>query len=143
MDFVAFLVFLAFLLGWGEARFGVQGLVPMSMPAHHGILITVQFLSELSVALGAHSLLRRSRQHNASHGVGGCHAPSLFLAFFVFVFLWVAELASRGAPHMTYMTHFCKICSKRLTGDHVFVGSGVTCAWQPRNLLGGSSTFTR
>ena len=76
---------------------------PSQCPHIVAFYITVQCLSEPSVALGTHSLLRRSRQHNAPYGAGGCHTSSLC---FVFLCVFLGALLGsgtcvKGAPHVT------------------------------------------
>ena len=76
---------------------------PSQCPHIVAFYITVQCLSEPSVALGTHSLLRRSRQHNTPYGAGGCHTSS---SCFVFLCVFLGALLGsgtcvKGAPHVT------------------------------------------
>ena len=88
---------------------------PSQCPHIVAFYITVQCLSEPSLALGTHSLLRRSRQHNAPYGAGGCHASSLC---FVFLCVFLGALLGsgtcvKGAPHVTCFV-FSRSCSQRI-----------------------------
>ena len=81
---------------------------PSQCPHIVAFYITVQFLSELSVALGTHSLFRRSRQHNAPYDAGGCHTSSLC---FVFLCVFLGALLGsgtcvKGAPRVTNLARF-------------------------------------
>jgi len=77
---------------------------PSQCPHIVAFYITVQCLSEPSVALGTHSLLRRSRQHNTPYGAGGCHTSS---SCFVFLCVFLGALLGsgtcvKGAPHVNF-----------------------------------------
>ena len=77
---------------------------PSQCPHIVAFYITVQFLSEFSVPLGTHSLLWRSRQHNAPYGAGGCHTSSLCWVFLLFILgaLLGSGTCVKGAPHVIF-----------------------------------------
>ena len=101
---------------------------PSQCPHIVAFYITVQFLSEFSVPLGTHSLLWRSRQHNAPYGAGGCHISSLCWVFLLFILgaLLGSGTCVKGAPHVILA------CSRSLAlQSAVFMEVGRRCvgAW--------------